>query len=273
MSIVQIELTVNAWANASDQLVEQSALSLETLEDAANKGALWHRSKHNGKFRRLRTLTKRLKPASEIALNYNAQILAMEAQTPTLIADEGSYSIWDKPAGMLCQGSKWSDHTTITETVRRMHGKPSFLVHRLDKAASGLLVIAHTASATKQLSQSFAERKIDKQYECIVDGLFNDPVPKTIELDVEKKAATTVVLEAKPNETSDRTWLKVRIVTGRKHQIRAHLSALDLPIVGDRLFNANCKDEEDLQLRAVQLAFECPFTQEPKLFTVDGLSS
>ena len=67
--------------------------------------------------------------------------------------------------------------------------------------------------------------------------------------------------------------LDVEIETGRKHQIRRHLSGVGFPVVGDRLYGSqqNNPKQPDLQLRAVTLAFTCPLTKQARRYTVDDL--
>jgi len=65
------------------------------------------------KPRRLRRIKSKLKSGDQLTLNYDQSVLAGGCADAILVADEGSYSVWYKPAGMLCQGSRWGDHTTL----------------------------------------------------------------------------------------------------------------------------------------------------------------
>jgi len=263
---VQIEHTLTAWGTALSQLVEATGLTEAQLNDAACKGGVW-RKKHNAhKLRRLRDLTEGSTVSDQLYLNYNPKILAQIPLKPILVSDQRNYSIWNKPAGMLSQGSKWSDHCTITETVQRQHGKPTFLVHRLDKAASGLMLVAHTKNAVKKLSELFAARLVEKQYTVVVHGEFKNSLPHRLDMPVEDKEAITDVLETHYSPVTDTSTLLVSIGTGRKHQIRNHFHAIGLPVVGDRLFDPSREHTQDLQLRASVLGFDCPFTNKKQLF-------
>jgi len=180
-----------------------------------------------------------------------------------LVAAEKNYSVWDKPAGLLSQGSKWSDHCTITSQVERIHKKKSLLVHRLDRAARGLIVIAHTRNAVIALTDAFAARKIDKTYRAIVKGVYETAaLPVVIETPIEGKPAHTEIVQAKEIAGTGRSDLTIKIKTGRKHQIRSHLAQLGFPVVGDRLFDSSEEHREDLQLVASELGFVCPFTKK-----------
>lgn len=263
---IQIEYTVSAWGSALTQVASASGLSEEQVAEAAAKGGVWRRKHDSQKIRRVRDLSAGVAVSDQLYLNYDSNVLGQTPLTPSLVSDQHNYSIWNKPAGMLCQGSKWSDHCTITETVKNQHGKPTFLVHRLDKAASGLMVVAHTKNALSKLAELFSSRLVEKQYAVVVHGKFNNIVPYRLDMPVENKDAITDVLKAQYNSAKDTSTLLVRISTGRKHQIRNHLHAIRLPVVGDRLFDPEREHDQDLQLTACVLGFDCPFTKEKRLF-------
>lgn len=265
---IQINMTISAWGNGLSQLADFSALSEEVVADAALKGAVWCKRIKLHKLRRVRNLEEPLSIGDELYLNYNADVLAQIPLVPVLVADEVNYSIWNKPAGMLCQGSKWSDHCTITETVSSLHGKSTFLIHRLDRAAAGLIVVAHTKNAVKKLTDLFAQRKVTKHYRVQVHGHLDDAMPVRLDAQVQNKAAITDILEATFDQGSNTSALLVNIETGRKHQIRDHLCSKGYPVVGDRLFDPDRKHEQDLKLTACMLAFECPFTGAKKQFEI-----
>jgi len=266
MGTIQIEHTLTAWGSALSQLAAASGLTEEQLNDVASKGGVWRKRHNSHKMRRIRDLSEGSTVSDQFYLNYNPKILAQMPLTPTLVSDQLNYSIWNKPAGMLSQGSKWSDHCTITESVQRQHDKPTFLVHRLDKAASGLMVVAHTKNAVVKLSGLFADRLVEKHYTVVVHGEFNKTLPHRLDMPVENKGAITDVLDTQYDSAKDTSTLLVSISTGRKHQIRNHLHAIGLPVVGDRLFDPGRVHSQDLQLRACLLCFDCPFTGEKRIF-------
>lgn len=267
---LQIEVTVTAWGSALSQLQAATDLAEHQLLDAAQKGAVW-RKKHKGhKLQRIRDINAQTALSDQVFLNYDAEVLRTVALKPSLVSDEVNYSVWDKPSGMLSQGSKWSDHCTITQTVQQLHAKPTYLVHRLDKAANGLIVVAHTKNALKKLAALFADRQVEKHYRVLVHGEFNDQLPCLLNNDIDGKSASTSVLTATYNEIDNTSLLLVSISTGRKHQIRSHLSTHGFPVVGDRLFDGDRAHTQDLQLSACRLAFECPFTHKQKQFEIES---
>ena len=195
-----------------------------------------------------------------------------------LICDEGDYSIWNKPSGMLSQGSKWGDHCTINRWVEKVlkPERPAFVVHRLDRAASGLIIVAHKKTVAAQFSRMFQAREIEKHYQVKVQGDFSLTFPesittkKTITESIDEKAAISHVYFMKYHgiKVDDESLLKMHIETGRKHQIRKHLLNIGFPVIGDRLYgtSTSSKKEKDLQLKAVYLEFVCPVSNEIKSF-------
>ena len=199
------------------------------------------------------------------------------ADTPVeaqLIADEGSYSIWNKPSGMLSQGSKWGDHCTIYRWAEKQlkPERPAFIVHRLDRAASGLIIIAHKKKMAAQFAEMFQKHEIKKHYHAWVEGDFSARVSKdnpvviiTENIDDKNAESHVRLLKVVAIEGSNQqeSLLDVEIKTGRKHQIRRHLAGIGYPIVGDRLYGLEDGSKEkirDLQLNAVFLSFQCPET-------------
>ena len=192
---------------------------------------------------------------------------------PILISDEGYYSVWNKPYGMLSQGSKWGDHCTIMRWSDQ-HLQPkrvSFVVHRLDRAANGLIVIAHEKVAAAALSKLFQDREIEKRYQIVVHGKFSQQATKQnpikVDSEIDGRSAISYFHLINYDADQDRSLVDVAIETGRKHQIRVHSAELGFPVVGDRLHGLE-GDKEDLQLSAYYLSFKCPFGQGQKTFNL-----
>ena len=260
--MLQKEIVLDGHWSSLAQLAEACELSREEVLEAAVKGAVWRRKGAGGssKLRRIRDPDAESESGDTVFINYDRKVLDQQPQAPALVSDQGNYSVWYKPPGTLSQGSKWSDHCTITETAAVCHGKKCLLVHRLDRAACGLVVLAHTPNACKALAALFEKREVLKIYRATVHGKVAGSLPWQIVKPVEGKAAHTVVLSADYLKTSDRSELTVDIKTGRKHQIRNHLAGEGFPVVGDRLFDPDREHKHDLQLVAVKLQFTCPFS-------------
>jgi tRNA pseudouridine32 synthase/23S rRNA pseudouridine746 synthase len=266
---LELHLTVSSAAsNAVELLSANSELSKAQIKQAMHKGAVW--LSHQQHTRRLRRLKKTLQIDDQLHLYYHSDILASQPSAPRLIADYSSYSIWYKPYGVFCQGSKWGDHCTINRLVEQQTERPAFIVHRLDRATTGLIIIAHSKRSTAALAAMFAQRQVEKRYLAIVHGQYPaTEQPVTINTPVEGRAATSHIVLREFNPTSQQSLLEVHIETGRKHQIRRHLSDSGFAIVGDRLYGSVLTDRTadatppNLQLCCHSLRFVCPLTAEP----------
>jgi tRNA pseudouridine32 synthase/23S rRNA pseudouridine746 synthase len=237
-------------------LADATSLSKQVLKSALDKGCVW--LKTGKKTNRVRRVKKPLKAGDEVFIYFNERILSSTPAKPELLLDKKDYSIWLKPAGVFAQGSKWGDHCALTRLVEKSLDRQTFLVHRLDRATSGIMMVAHTKQAARELSKLFAERKIKKTYLAIVEGEFQDKTV-TIDENIDGKHAISHATLLKYKD--DKSLLKIGIETGRKHQIRKHLSSIDYPIIGDRLHgNAEKNYPEDLQLQAIHLKFNCPIS-------------
>lgn len=287
-------------------LAEQAGLTRVEVKEAMNKGALWlekrkteKKSNARGtaidiwqtagskqsnqsfnKPRRIRRIRARLCEGDRLTLYFNRQVLSSKCLTPCLIDDRGDYSVWDKPATMRCQGSKWGDHTTLSRwfEINSNPSREAFTVHRLDRMATGLVLLAHSKSVAAFLSSKFEKREIAKRYQVIVHGDFKESLPLRIDQAITGKSAVTIIEKAEnaqklinvnpgialanqqssfENSQNTYTLLTLSIETGRKHQIRRHLADLNYPVVGDRMYvNAqkySSGADIDLQLRAVEI--------------------
>jgi len=245
---------------ASELLKHISGLSKQQIKQAMKKGAVWL-SENDISHKRLRRADKTLTVGQQLHLYYDAGVLGLQVDSAVLIADEGDYSVWYKPYGMLSQGSKWGDHCTINRWVEQNHQpqRPAFIVNRLDRAAQGLMLIAHTKSAAAALSGLFEKRAISKQYTALVSGSFPTQLTLNTAVD-EKHALSKASLLTYASETKQ-SLVSVEIETGRKHQIRKHLSGAGFPIIGDRLYGPDVDDSSvNLCLVSTYLAFNCPIT-------------
>jgi len=258
-------------AIAVDFLATELALSKQLIKQLMQKGAVWQTK--GSKTQRLRRAKKSLKQGTKLHLYYDKVVLDMRPAEPELIADEGHYSVWNKPYGMLSQGSKWGDHCTITRWAEQ-HLSPqrnSFTVHRLDRAANGLIIVAHEKKAAAALSLLFQQRQIEKRYRIWVHGQFDHEVtvdkPTHIDSEIDGRHARSHFSFVEYDVEKNRSLLDVSIETGRKHQIRRHSAELGFPVVGDRLYG-DIKVEENLQLTAYHLAFQCPFSHKQLVFNV-----
>ena len=260
---------VSEDAGVVDLISAETTLPKGRVKHAMDCGAVW--LTRGARTQRLRRATRPLRSGDRLHLYYDASVLAAEAPAPCLIADLGGYSVWDKPCRLFSQGSRWGDHCTVTRYAEK-HLHPqrnAFVVHRLDRAASGLILVAHHRRVTAALASLFRDRSIDKRYRVNAEGRVG-PVGETLFLDgpLDGKPARTDVRVGAYDAATNVSVLDVCIETGRKHQIRRHLSALGYPVVGDRLYGA-VNTTQDLRLRAYALSFRCPVSGSRVEFRVN----
>ena len=169
--------------------------------------------------------------------------------------DEEAYAIVNKPPGMLTHPNEKQSGGTVSDLVVERFGPlPSVegdarpgIVHRLDRETSGILVIARTRPAMKELRRQFRDRLVTKSYVALVHGVPEadefevgaplGPVPGHMDLqrvDPRGKPAHTRFRVARRLE--DHAILECWPTTGRRHQIRVHLAHAGHPVVGDKLY-------------------------------------
>lgn len=243
-------------------------ISKRKLKDALKFGAVWVTS--NAKTKRIRRARYEVAKGDEVHIYYDESILFSEIVGAKLVADEGDYSIWDKPCGMFSQGSKWGDHTAICRWIElfglaefNLPERLTILVHRLDRATRGLIIVAHNKKTAKQFTTMFESRQLDKFYQAKVNGEFPKSIAEISESIEDKNAVTKVISQAYCSNAKQ-TLLTLKLETGRKHQIRKHLASVGFPIIGDRLYGNEQQDAgvDDLQLCAFRLKFNCPVSGE-----------
>jgi 23S rRNA pseudouridine1911/1915/1917 synthase len=185
-----------------------------------------------------------------------------------------------KAAGLLTVATERERETTaqayLNEYLKERGEGRIHVVHRLDRETSGVLVFAKNYEARERLKERFAAHDVDRLYVAIVEGRL-DPPNGTIRSNlIEKKDLRMASHPAgKPAVTHYRTiesWgryslLEITLETGRKNQIRAHLSESGHPIVGDRLYGSCVNPLGRLALHAKLLGFEHPTTAQKMTFT------
>ncbi len=155
--------------------------------------------------------------------------------TLSILFQTASVCVVDKPSGMAVHRGYDNDGPFVLQTLRDQLGRHVYPVHRLDRATSGVLVMALDAETAGQLGAAFTEGQVEKQYVAIVrgrppaEGLIDHDVPKSE--DGERVRAVTAF---RTLGTSGRfSLVECRPLTGRYHQIRRHMKHLSHPLVGD----------------------------------------
>lgn len=259
---------------AIDLLARLAPLSRRRLKDVMTRGGVWLvRARGPRKRQRLRRATTQLRPGDCIELFYDARIMDARAGAGHCLVDQGGYSVWYKPPGLLAQGTDFGDHLSLLRQVEQQVAprRRVWLIHRLDREASGLMVFAHDRKVAGQLSAAFAGDGVEKRYRIRVRGRPEDSLLAAGIIDEPldgKPARTAFALEAY-DAASDTSVLAVTLHTGRLHQIRRHFAGVGHPVMGDPRYGRHNADPQGLRLVAVALAFTDPVTRAPVVFELD----
>jgi 23S rRNA pseudouridine1911/1915/1917 synthase len=200
----------------------------------------------------------------------------------SILFEDKHLLILDKPAGMVVHpGAGNFEHTLVQALLHHCKGQLSGIggverpgiVHRLDKDTSGCLIVAKTDAAHQALSSAFQEHSIQKYYLAVVKGN-----PKALSGRIDKPIGRNPVHRKKMSITDDgreaiTEWkihqplkdlavLQCKILTGRTHQIRVHLSSIGYPVLGDLLYGRASPTHPAARqmLHAWKLEFEHPIT-------------
>lgn len=258
---ISAQYHITADTTLAEYLARESGLSKMKIKDCMNKGGVWLR-RPGAKENRCRKANTKLTSGDQVALYFEQDILDIKPLAPNLIADFTTYSIWDKPAGLLSQGTRFGDHCSLLRLTQHAFSpcRKTFLVHRLDREASGLIVVAHTPKAAAALSHLWQTRQVHKEYEITVKGIFDQRDTGNITLPLDGKEANTCYQSIDCDHTHRTSRLLVTLHTGRLHQIRRHFAMIGFPVIGDPQYGTGNKNTEGLALRAVHLKFPCPLS-------------
>lgn len=201
-----------------------------------------------------------------------------------IVYEDNHIVVVNKAAGEIVQGDKTGD-TPLSEMVKQYlkekYNKPGNVfcgvVHRIDRPVSGLVIFARTSKALERLNKILREGEIHKTYRAVVEGhpaqkeallenwLVSDGrINKTFVTDSRNRDAKLSRLEYRTVEEGDRySLLEINLLTGRKHQIRAQLSAIGHPIKGDLKYGARRSNRDgDISLQAFRIRFTHPVSKE-----------
>lgn len=205
---------------------------------------------------------------------------ALEAEDVDLrVAFEDEHLlVVDKPAGVVVHPAPGHARGTLVHGLleRGAAGgedaeRPG-IVHRLDRDTSGLLVVARSGEAHRRLEHLVRRRELERTYAALVRGRprswrgrieapigrdRSDPTRRSLDTDQPREATTHFEVE---ELIGRHALLRVRLETGRTHQIRVHLAAIDLPVVGDTVYGIAEPGLDRQFLHAAKLAFTHPFT-------------
>ncbi len=199
-----------------------------------------------------------------------------------IIREDKDFLIIDKPTGLVVHPAEGVREPTLADGLAAYYPELTLagedklrpgIVHRLDREASGLMVVARNQTMFNHLKKHFQDRTIVKEYTALVIGQIQTP-SGIINFPLARSKTKHGKMAAKPHEEKGKetvthfeviklfknfTLLKIKIDTGRTHQIRAHLAAFSHPVVGDKLYKPSKwkinKNIGRLFLHASKLAF------------------
>ncbi|MFH1036760.1 MAG: RluA family pseudouridine synthase [Patescibacteria group bacterium] len=193
-----------------------------------------------------------------------------------------------KPAGVLTQGDKTGDASLMDEVkkyLKEKYRKPGNvflgLLHRLDRPVSGIILFAKTGKGASRLSEQFRNRSVKKIYHAIVIGkpekdkgefvnyLKKNEEVKRAEITKEGEGQLAELIYEIIESNGKYSLLKIRIKTGRFHQIRVQLAAAGFPILGDVKYGAkSALPDRNIALSATALSFQTATTKEKKEISI-----
>lgn len=223
----------------------------------------------------------KLRVGQQIQLDYNFDDFTEIPDIKlAILYEDGDCIVVEKPAGVLTHSKgvfnpEGTVATFIAPKLKDMSGERGGIVHRLDRATSGVIICAKTPEALQWLQKQFSQRKVKKTYYAVIEGSLtpeeaiidvpierNPKKPQTFRASAGGKQAITAYKTLKSNGTYSLIELKPQ--TGRTHQLRVHLRHLGHSIVGDTLYEG--KEADRLYLHAKELELTLP-NRERKVFT------
>jgi 23S rRNA pseudouridine1911/1915/1917 synthase len=202
-----------------------------------------------------------------------------------IIYEDKDVIVINKPAGVIShsRGKYWNE-PSVASFIRQKTGQGgdrAGIVHRLDRATSGVMICAKNGTALSWLQKQFSMRKVVKTYLAVVQGALKEP-EAIIDIPIERNPKAPATFRTGPNGKSAQTKYKViratdgisvielTPLTGRTHQLRVHLKHLGHPIVGDELYGGPTASRLMLHAKSLtitlpskkQLTFEAPLPKQ-----------
>jgi 23S rRNA pseudouridine1911/1915/1917 synthase len=226
----------------------------------------------------------KVRETDSIVINYDPVVMGEipDIVLPIIYEDDDCMVV-DKPIGLLTHSKgAFNPEATVASFVlshvnnpKVLDGERAGIVHRLDRATSGVIICAKHAKALAWMQKQFGDRNVKKTYIAIVSGHLKEqqatidmPIernpkrPQTFRVGINGKTAQTSyrVLE----ERADTSVIELKPQTGRTHQLRVHLGYLGHPIIGDQLYGGPTADRMYLHAQELELTL---YNHERKVFT------
>ena len=185
-----------------------------------------------------------------------------------LFVDE-HLAVVHKPAGILVSGNSFKTiSNALVQNIKKSNLPDATSpqpVHRLDYATTGILLVGKTSSSIRALNKMFEDKKVKKTYYAITIGEMDSAGKITSKIDAKKSQSKFILTASVPsNKFGKLNLVKLEPKTGRRHQLRKHLSSIGNPILGDKDYGIEdlILNGKGLYLHAYSLKFTHPFTNE-----------
>lgn len=218
----------------------------------------------------------------------DTEIQATEMNFPILYEDEDIIVI-NKPFGLVVHPGAGNEKVTVvsavlSHTTLSPIGAPDRpgIVHRLDKETSGIMVLAKNKDAHKNLAEQFASHDLDKEYLAIIQGhivnkkgriqvaIERDPVHRQrMKATAAENGRMAVSIFEVVEYLKNATLVRVKILTGRTHQIRVHMAFTGHPLLGDTTYGGRKFGKDEHFLHSAKLAFKHPITGKAMTFEAE----
>lgn len=198
-----------------------------------------------------------------------------------IIFEDNDILVAIKPPEILSQGDE-KGRANAVDILSEMTGSEIFPVHRLDKGVGGVMVFAKNAGAAAELSRQVSDRTMEKTYLALLHGelaeergrlkdllFFDRGKNKSFVVKRERRGVKKALLDYECLEKSEgKSLVRVKLITGRTHQIRVQFSSRGYPLFGDRRYGAR-DEEKSIALLSKEISFVHPKTGERMTFESD----
>lgn len=275
-----IHLKADQTGPAIETIIRQTGLSQNFLHDLADLGAIYI---NHQRVLEPKLLLSSVNAGEYLRIHPNPKRFSVEtfdAQKSILFEDDHLLSI-NKPSGLPVHPTLDNKIENLLHLTQTQTKKKLFITHRLDVGTSGIVLLAKSIEAQKKINIYFSEGRIRKIYRAWIHGKYNGPKELTHYMQPSERAPKVVslhpiygwqhcklsVLDAFETDAYH-SELTIELHTGRTHQIRAQLSSMGHPIVGDVLYGSHTQ----VKSSGDHWALQCSYLEIPSLQDFDRRS-
>ena len=259
-----------------DNLSKQSKNNIKTLLSKEQVGV-------NGKIERQFNLI--LSPGDEVTINWNKNRNDKTPKGIKILFEDNDIVVIEKEEGLLSISTdkKSNERTAYKLLMDYMKSKDKkeriFIVHRLDKDTSGVMIFAKSEKIKTELQENWDTLVLEREYAVIVEGVVKEKKGQiksylkdnkafvTYSVKDDKNGGKLAITNYKVEKVKGKyTYLKASLETGRKNQIRVHMSDMGHPVVGDKKYGAQTNILKRLGLHAHTLKIKHPVTNKEMSF-------